>query len=53
MTSPIAIAKWTLEDYHQMIAAGILSNLARIKGGEKDSIMGERHDHKISSEPID
>jgi Uma2 family endonuclease len=26
MTSPIAIAKWTLEDYHQMIVAGILSD---------------------------
>ncbi|MGG6240347.1 Uma2 family endonuclease [Nodosilinea sp. AN01ver1] len=26
MTPHVAIAKWTLEDYHQMIAAGILSD---------------------------
>ncbi|MEN9222086.1 MAG: Uma2 family endonuclease [Thermostichus sp. BF3_bins_97] len=26
MTSPLVIAKWTLEQYHQMIAAGILDD---------------------------
>jgi Uma2 family endonuclease len=26
MTSSVTLAKWTLEQYHQMIAAGILDN---------------------------
>jgi hypothetical protein len=31
----------------------VYKELARIKGGEKDDIKGERYDYEIPSEPID